>query len=78
MICKSEIIHLHTVKWFQVLLSFFFLYTVNWGNPRDVMVKAMDCEIVVSKFVLQLPYCVNFRANTLEEKYEPLILAALG
>ena len=29
------------------------------------MVKAMDCEIVVSDFELQLRYYVHFRANTL-------------
>ena len=29
------------------------------------MVKAMDCRIVVSEFVLQSRYYVHFRANTL-------------
>ncbi len=35
------------------------------GCPRGVMVKAMDCGIVVSEFVLQSRYYVHFRANTL-------------
>ena len=35
------------------------------GCPRGIMVKAMDCEIVVSEFVLQSHYYVHFRANTL-------------
>ena len=30
-----------------------------------VMVKAMDCEILVSEFVLQSRYYVHFRTNTL-------------
>ena len=32
---------------------------------RDVMVKAMDCEIIVSVFELQSRYYVHFEANTL-------------
>ena len=35
------------------------------------MVKATDCGIVVSEFVLQSCYYVYFRANTLGQKYEP-------
>ena len=41
------------------------------GCPRGVMVKAMDCGIVVSKFVLQSRYYVHFRANTLGKGIEP-------
>ena len=37
-----------------------------WGCSRGVMVKAMDCEIVVSEFVLQSRYYVHSR-----ERYEP-------
>ena len=33
--------------------------------PCGVMVKAMDCGIVVSEFVLQSRYHIHFRANTL-------------
>ena len=44
------------------------------GCPRGVMVKAMDCEIVVSEFVLQSRYYVHFRANTLGKGMNPLIL----
>ena len=35
------------------------------GCPRGVMVKAMNCGIVVREFVLQSRYYVHFRANTL-------------
>ena len=38
---------------------------VRGGCPRGIMVKAMDCGIVVSEFVLQSCYNVHFRANTL-------------
>ena len=37
----------------------------NMGCPRGVIVKAMDCGIVVREFVLQSRYYVHFRANTL-------------
>ena len=36
------------------------------GCPRGVMVKAMDCGIVVSEFVLQSRYYGHLR-----ERYEP-------
>ena len=48
------------------------------GCPRGVMVKAMDCGIVVSDFVLQSHYYVHFRANTLGKGMNPLILPAMG
>ena len=44
------------------------------GCPRGVMVKAMDCGIVVREFVLQSRYYVHFRANTLGKGMNPLIL----
>ena len=39
--------------------------------PRGVMVKAMDCGIVVREFVLQSRYYIHFRANTLGKGREP-------
>ena len=42
------------------------------GGPHGVMVKAMDCEIVVSEFELQSLYYVHFRANTLGNGMNPL------
>ena len=48
------------------------------GCPRGVMVKAMDCGIVVSEFVLQSRYYVHFRANTLGKGMNPLILPSIG
>ena len=48
------------------------------GCPRGVMVKALDCGIVVREFVLQSRYYVHFRANTLRKGMNPLILPAMG
>ena len=48
------------------------------GCPHGVMVKAMDCGIVVREFVLQLRYYIHFRANTLGKGMNPLILPAMG
>ena len=50
----------------------------GWGCPRGVMVKAMDCGIVVREFVLQSCYYVHFQANTLGKSMNPLILPAMG
>ena len=42
--------------------------------PRGVMVKAMNCGIVVREFVLQSRYYVHFQAITLGKGMNPLIL----
>ena len=49
-------------------------FTLFHGCPRGVMVKAMNCGIVVREFVLQSRYYVHFRANTLGKGMNPLIL----
>ena len=36
---------------------------IKQGCPRGEIVKAMDCAIVVSEFVLQLRYYVHVRAK---------------
>ena len=48
------------------------------GCPHGVMVKAMDCGIVVREFVLPSHYYVHFRENTLGKGMNPLILPAMG
>ena len=65
-------IYKHTLIWFKVFLS------NTSGCPRGVMVKPMDCGIVVSEFVLQSRYYVHFRTNTLGKGINPLILPAMG
>ena len=42
-----------------------------WGSPRGIRVKALDCGIIASEFVLQSRYYVYFQTNTLGERYEP-------
>ena len=37
------------------------------------MVKAMDCEIVVTEFEFQSRYYIHFRANTLGKGMNPII-----
>ena len=61
-------------SWNQALLQ----KSHQWGGPRGVMVKAMDCGIVLREFVLQSRYYVHFRANTLGIGMNPLILPAMG
>ena len=46
----------------------------TWSLPRGVMVKAMNCGIVVREIVLQSRYYVHFRANTLGKGMNTLIL----
>ena len=41
------------------------------GGPRGVMVKEMDCRIVVSEFVLQSRYYIHFQTNTLGKLWTP-------
>ena len=62
-----------------------FIHLTTWphtqhggGCPHGIMVKAMDCGIVVSEFVLQLRYYIHIRANTLGKGMNPLILPAMG
>ena len=51
---------------------------IKWGCPRSVMVKVMDCGIVVSEFVLQSRHYVHLRAHTLRKGMNPFILLAMG
>ena len=42
------------------------------------MVKALDCEIVVSEFELQARYYIHFHTNIFGKVMNPLILLAMG
>ena len=57
-----------------------YVYALKYtkGCPRGVIVKVMDCGIVVREFILQSRYYVHFRANTLGKGMNPLILPAMG
>ena len=61
----------------QFLHSYEGNLTVRSGCPRGVMVKALDCRIVVSEFVLQSRYYVHVWANTHGKSMNPLILPAM-
>ena len=87
---NKETKHIKTPKMFieEDLVRFYGISTLapylisnplymSWF-PRGVMVKAIDCEIVVSEFVLQSRYYVHFRANTLGKGMNLLILPAMG
>ena len=43
------------------------------NNYNGVMVKALDCEIVVSEFELQQRYYVHFQTNTIRKGIKPLV-----
>ena len=49
-----------------------FRVCVWGGGHRGVMIKAIDCEIVVSELVLKSRYYIHFRANTLGKGMNPL------
>ena len=58
--------------WFGLVWFYGISTKKEEGGPRGVMVKAMDCGIVVREFVLQSRYYVHFRANTLRKGMTPL------
>ena len=51
---------------------------ILWGCPCGMMVKVMDCGIVVRAFELQSRYYIHFRINTLGKGMNPLILPVMG
>ena len=55
----------HTVQFHIGIKMDMLLETAKGECPGGVMVKAMDCGIVVSEFVLQSRYYVHLRANTI-------------
>ena len=48
------------------------------GGLRGVMVKVLDCGIVVHEFEPQSCYDVHFQTNTLGKGMNPLILPSMG
>ena len=49
-----------------------------WKCLCGVMIKVMNCGIVVSEFEIQSCYYVHYRTNTLGNGRKPLILPAMG
>ena len=50
----------------------------NQTKPHGVMVKALDCAIVVREFEIQLHCCIHFRTNTLGKGMNLLVLPSMG
>ena len=50
----------------------------NVRCPRSVILKVLDCGIVVSEFEFQKRYYVYFRTNTLGKGMNPVSLLAMG
>ena len=65
----------------DIVVSEFKIHSCNYIQFRvcrgGVMVKTMDCGIVVSGFEFQLRYYVNFRMNILRKGMKPHILLAM-
>ena len=53
-------------------MNYLWMLKIIWGCPRGVMVKAMDCGILVREFELQSRYYIHFRTNTLGKGMNPL------
>ena len=64
-------IYFIVIKYYTLIARKDNILRLIWGCPRGVMVKALDCGIVVREFVLQSRYYVHFLANTPWERYEP-------
>ena len=47
-------------------------------SDRVVMVKELDCDLVVSKFELQSRYYIRIQTNTFGESINPLFLPLLA
>ena len=54
------------------------IYQFYMGCSRGVMVKAIDCGIIVSEFELQSRYYVHFRTNSFGKGKNANILRAMG
>ena len=59
-------------------LTFYYSFFDAGGCPCCVMVKVLDCGIVVSKFEFQSYYHVHFWSNTLQKGMNHLIYLAMA
>ena len=50
----------------------------RWGGPWGVMVKALDCGIVVNEFEFQSHYYTHLWTNTLGKGMKPIIPTSYG
>ena len=61
-------------SWFE----FRVFILLDWLSNHSVMVKAIDCGIVVNEFELRSNYYVHFQTNTLGKGTNSFILPAIG
>ena len=77
---QTQTLKLYHIHYHQVVLIAWSSLTPFLPVPiihRGVMVKAMDCGIVVREFVRQSRYYVHFRAYNIGKGMSPLILPAI-
>ena len=55
-----------------------YIYTCVHGCPCGVIVKVMDCGIIVSGFEPQSRSYVHFWTNTLGKGINPLVFLVMG
>ena len=75
--------HIHKYRHHLPLLTQIYfcggIYIYVHDNSQTyLMVKAIDCRIVVIEFELRSRYHVHFRTNTIGKGMNPLILTAMG
>ena len=73
-----EVGHLSLDNGKSSLYIYIYIYHNTRGCPRGIIVKEIDCGLVISEFELQSRYYVHFRANTLGKGMNPLIPPAMG
>ena len=80
--CSYNIMHISFVETcsciFVILMFCIYVLNLFWRCPCGVMVKAMDCRIVVSEFEIQSCYYVHFQTNTLGKGMDPPYLPSYG
>ena len=64
--------HTHTHTHIYIYKENYIYFLKISYTPRGVMVKALDCGIVVNEFKFQSYYCVQYRTNTLGKDMDPL------
>ena len=57
------------VRWPEIL--FFKLLVLIWLSPHSVVVNALDCDVLVSKFELLSCYYIHFWTNALKKVMTP-------
>ena len=84
--CRNRHIYIYIYSEFFRCLNFLLVcavfdiqyISVNLvGVPRDLLVKVLECRIIVSRFELQSRYYVHLWTNTLGKGMNSFILPAV-